>query len=463
MQKARMNERGDHKGTPLLWTNRERRFHRSIKGAYPCGRPGWGASSGLFRLSLILLPILVCLASCAPSAGIFAGGVWQSGGLQHQHIRTLVVDPNNPQNIYAGDTKDGVFASTDAGMHWSQHSIGLPLPTAIHALVFDDPGKKLYAATDAGIFVSADAAQHWAAIGDLPADSYTALAFDFKDQHTIYAATARHGVFVSTNDGSSWSAANGRLPVGSIINGLAFDPDRHQLWAATNMGVYRSPDAGSTWHALNNGLPAAVVVNTVFPATISGGDPGLVFAGTNHGFFRSQDYGAHWSASQASLSGTSVNAILIDYHKATTVYVGISIGALRSDDNGQNWGGIAGGLPKDQPVYALAMGANNYNQLYAANNDVYLFPGSSSGFDPSQLIPILLILALFFVLYRLSSRGRRRSWQMLKPERIIETETAIPLDPSQVNALDKTQTNSVHPVSQEQDMTPEGEDSTNGC
>ena len=408
---------------------------------------------------LLLLPLLVCLAACAPGAGIFATGTWQPGGLDHQHIRTLAVDPNNPQNIFAGDAQEGVFVSIDAGIHWSQRSTGLPLPAAVHALVFDDPGKKLYAATDAGVYVSADAAQHWMAIGGLPAGSYTALAFDLKAPHTIYLATEHHGIYVSTNDGSSWNAANGSLPVGISVNGLAFDSDQHQLWAATNMGIYRSGDAGITWQALNTGLPSTVVVNTVLPAAISGGDRGLVFAGTNRGSFRSLDYGAHWSASQESLAGTSVNAILIDYHRVTTVYVGIGIGVLRSDDNGQNWAGIASGLPGDRPVYALAMGANGYNQLYAANNAVYLFPGNSSAFDPSQIFPLLLILVFFFALYRLSSRGSKRSRQIPTSERIIETETAVPLDSSQAKAPGEMQTNGVSHDPQKPEATPEGEDS----
>jgi len=138
---------------------------------------------------LLFLPLMVCLAACAPGSGIFASGTWQAGGLQHQHIRSLAVDPNNPQNIYAGDAQDGVFVSIDAGIHWSQRSTGLSLPASINALAFDDSGKKLYAATGAGVFVSADAAQHWMAIDGLSTDTYTAVAFDLKTPHTIYVAT----------------------------------------------------------------------------------------------------------------------------------------------------------------------------------------------------------------------------------------------------------------------------------
>jgi len=376
----------------------------------------------LSRLSLVLLSLLVCLAACAPGTGIFAGGSWQPGGLQKQHIRMLAVDPNNPQNIYAGDAQNGVFASTDAGMHWNQRSTGLPLPAPIHALAFDGPGKKLYAATGAHVYASADAAQHWSAITDLPADNYTALAFDLKAPHTIYTAAEHHRVLVSTNDGSSWSAASGGLPAGIMIYGLAFDADQHQLWAATNLGIYRSDNEGITWQSLNDGLPAAAVVYSVLPASINGGTQGLLFAGTNQGLFRSQDSGAHWSRSQETLSGTNVYAILIDYHQASTVYVAFSLGVLRSDDNGQNWEGVASGLPRGQPVYALEMGSNGYNQLYAADNDVYLYPGNRSFFDPSQLIPFLLIIFGFFALYRLTAQGRKRSRETFRHKQVDETE-----------------------------------------
>ena len=421
-------------------------------------------NKNLARLVFILLTLLVCLSACAPNSGIFAGGTWQSGGLQHLHIRALAVDPNNTQNIYAGDAQNGVLVSTDAGAHWSQRNAGLPSPTAIHNLAFDNAGKKLYAATDAGVFVSTDAVQHWTAIGGLPAGSYTALAFDLNKPQTIFVGTAHHGVFTSTNDGSTWSAADGGLPAGIEINGLTFDSAQPQLWAATNMGVYRFNDAGSTWQALNNGLPAAIVVNTVLPASISGGDQGLLFAGTNHGFFRSQDAGVHWSMSQESLAGITVYAIMIDFNKVTTVYIGSSVGVLRSDDNGQNWGGVASGLPRGQSVFALAFGASGYSQIYAAANDVYLYPGSSGGFDASRLVPLLLIAVFFYLLYRLAFRGRRQRREILKPERSIESlaPSNTSESPLKANAQGNIQNNDVRPVAPKSEVINEAESGMDG-
>src|SRR2546429_339847 len=245
------------------------------------------------RMLLLLLPLLVLLSACGPTVGIFAGGTWQGSGLQNQNIRTLAVDPNNLQNIYAGDARNGVFVSINAGQNWVQKSTGLPLPTGIHALAFDNPGKKLYAATDGGLFVSTDRAQHWNNVGTaktgLPTDSYTAIAFDLNTASIIYVGTALHGVLKSGNNGVSWSAASAELPTGDTINNLIYDSDAHQLWAATDMGVYRSDNGGTSWQLLNSGIPAADVINAVLPANVSGGTRGLIYAATNHGFYVSQD------------------------------------------------------------------------------------------------------------------------------------------------------------------------------
>jgi hypothetical protein len=57
----------------------------------------------------------------------------------------------------------------------------------------------------------------------------------------------------------------------------------------------------------------------------------------------------------------------------------------------------------------MAQGATDYGQLFVALNNVYLYPGTSSIFDPTRLFPFLLILAFFYFLFRFNMRSRRRS------------------------------------------------------
>ncbi|MDQ6659526.1 MAG: hypothetical protein M3Z24_01010, partial [Chloroflexota bacterium] len=209
----------------------------------------------------------------------------------------------------------------------------------------------------------------------------------------------------------------------AAINLLTFDSDAHQLWAATSMGVYRSDNQGQTWRALNNGIPSASAIYTVQVMSSSGGAQGIVFAGTDHGFFYSNDAGSHWIRSDI-LSKLSIYAILVDFRRSTTIYIGTSLGAFRSDDNGKSWGGIAAGLSKNQPVYALQLGANDYSQLLAATNDVYLFPGTTGGFTAVRLLPLLFVALFFFLLYFMIMRSRKRRNTLLKPERIVEHPAA---------------------------------------
>ncbi len=367
-------------------------------------------SPKVFLLSVI---VLLSLSACTPTSGIFAGGNWQLSGLAHQHIRSLTVDFNNPQVIYAANLQGKIFASTDGGQHWTERSDGLPPGSAINSLSFDSTGKKLYAATDAGLFVSTDAALHWVAAGKVSTgqpDNYTALAFNSGEPHTLYAGTALHGVLKSNDDGNTWSAINTGIPAGTAINALTFDSDSQQLWAATASGIYRSDDRGASWQALNTGLPASIVVYSVQPDTIvNGGTKGLIFAGTNHGFFISQDAGTHWQTSQEPLVGTNVRVVYVDFHKPSTVLIGTDVGALRSDNSGQTWGEVGPGIPRGQSVYSLAWGTSDYSQLFAAANDVYRYPGSSGGFGPNQLLELLIAAVFFYALYRLATRRRRPS------------------------------------------------------
>ena len=410
------------------------------------------------RIFLLLLPLMLLLSACGPSVGIFAGGTWQASGLQNQNIRTLAVDPNHLRDLYAGDAQNGVFVSTNAGQNWVQKSTGLPLPTGIHALAFDDPGKRLYATTDAGLFVSADAGQHWNSVSTpksgLPTDSYTAIAFDLNTAAIIYVGTAHHGVLKSVNNGVSWSDASTGLPTGDTINDLIYDSDAHQLWVATDLGVYRSNSGGTNWQLLDNGIPAADIINAVLPASVSGGDRGLIYAGTNHGFYLSSDSGAHWTQSHDSLAGTGIHAILIDYQKATTVYVATDVGALRSLDGGQTWDGVSSGIPRNQIIYALIQGDNGFSQLFAASRGIYSYPGSGGIFSPDRIIPILVILAFFYLLYLMVTRGRRRSREMLRPERIIERPPE-PHVPFKAVPEDNTQSKNGHLVSPKMEVVEE--------
>jgi ligand-binding sensor domain-containing protein len=359
--------------------------------------------------------MLLSLSACASGSGLLGGGNWQANGLQDMQPRVLAVNPGDPQQIYVCDEQGRVFMSANAGQQWQERSSGLPLPSPVYALSLDNAGEKIYAATEKGLFVSTDAAQHWQRLSPttgLPATSYTALFFaPGSAEQTIYVGTTNQGIFSSSDGGTTWHAASGGLPQGATVNSLAFDPDLHQLWVATTSGVYRSTDKGASWQAFMNGLPANITINAIQTAAASGGAQGLLYIGTNQGFYRSQDAGAHWQRGETPLVGSNIRTILVDFRSGSsgTIYIGSDLGALRSDDKGQNWQSVASGLPKGATVYALALGATDYVQLYAAADKLYLFPGIGGMSDPKRVVPLVLILFFFYLLLRMTTRtGRRR-------------------------------------------------------
>lgn len=357
---------------------------------------------------LLLVVLLSTLTACSSNAGIFASTSWQAGALQNEQLQALTVDPNNLNDIYAGDSRDGVFVSTNAGSTWKKLGVGLP-PAAIFALAFDIPGKKLYAATAAGLFVSADGARNWSAVKGLPGDSYTALAFNVQSPQSIYVGTALSGVLKSDDGGSSWVSIKSGLPTSSAVTSLLYDPNSRQLWVAFASALYRSDTNGAGWREMDRGLPANVGINTLASADGTSSQSDQIFAGTNHGFFLSADQGQHWAQSRTSLADLHIQAILADVTQATVVYAATNIGVLRSQDNGQTWQQVASGLPTNLAIKGLVQGGDNFGQLLVVSHGVYLYPGTSSVFDASRLIPLLIVLLFFVLLSRLMIARRKRS------------------------------------------------------
>jgi len=161
---------------------------------------------------LLLVGLLLLLTACASNSGVLGGGSWQASGLQQENVQVLATDPTHLQSVYAGDARDGIFASTDAGVHWKASNSGLPVPVAVKALAFNLSGKKLYAATSAGLFVSSDSAAIWSQVTGVPTDSYSALSFDVNTPQVVYVASAHSGVLMSRDDGVKWSSITTPTP-----------------------------------------------------------------------------------------------------------------------------------------------------------------------------------------------------------------------------------------------------------
>jgi len=84
----------------------------------------------------------------------------QTSRLAQVDVTSVVIDPNNPRNIYAASSK-GFFRSTDGGTAWTLSNDGLRIPYVYRVYAPKEMGGKLVCSTPAGLHVSTDGGQTW--------------------------------------------------------------------------------------------------------------------------------------------------------------------------------------------------------------------------------------------------------------------------------------------------------------
>ena len=161
-------------------------------------------------------------------------------------ITDLVLDPNNPEIIYAafwqawrtpwqlvsGGAGSGIFKSTDGGEHWSEltRNPGLPQGVLGNIGLAVSPGNsnKVWAIVEAdsgGVFRSSDGGLTWTRANSdrrlrQRAWYYTRIFADPKNDKSIYVLNT--GMYRSTDDGKTFRPI--QVPHG----------DNHDLWIAPN-------------------------------------------------------------------------------------------------------------------------------------------------------------------------------------------------------------------------------------
>jgi len=304
-----------------------------------------------------------------------------------QAVFDLQVDPSNPQTIYAGTERGGVFKSIDGGASWASASENI-VPAQILDVTQASDGGRLFAATTSGLYSSDDNGAQWTlsntgdlsfilsmvadptrapivyvggpegqvyrsgdgglswirAANGLPRESIIRLAI--APWEKTYAITASGALYASSDDGRNWFSTSTGVSHPAVA--LATDPVRAWvLYLATSGGgVYKSESSGLQWTPRNQGLGSSFV----FSVAVDPSNPARLFAGTDHGLYRSTDEADHWTAAGAGLPAGAVTQIAIDPSNGQHLWASIErAGIFRSQDGGATWtsanGSPANGLP----------------------------------------------------------------------------------------------------------------------
>lgn len=160
--------------------------------------------------------------------------------------------------------------------------------------------------------------------------------------------------------------ASRAAPTGSVP-GLAVDPADGSLVRAGG-GLSRSVDGGQSWEPLP--VPDALRPNRLVQVATSSAAPSSVYAaGPGAGIVRSDDRGQTWRQIGGGLPSDQIGAFTVHSFRPDTLYAWIEgQGVWRTEDDGGHWQKMDDGPPG--AVAALAHstleGSMNSGWLYAA-------------------------------------------------------------------------------------------------
>ncbi len=252
-------------------------------------------------------------------------------------VTAIVVDPSDPDVLYAGMANAGIYKSWNGGLSWQPvlHGLG---STSIDTLIINpgDP-RILYAGVMlGGVYKTSDGGMNWQAtnsrieFGKWGLQSIVIMDPD-DNEHLYYT----HGpsIFESQNGGDSWGQ-NQESECPNDYWGLAFHPiDPQILFAADEGGecrggIYQSMDDGITWSLVSD----AEFIHELWIDSTSGNN---LYASAWHELYGSHDGGKTW---QRTTQEPGCTGFAFDPEQSTVAYCGTWNSQIAmTADNGQTW------------------------------------------------------------------------------------------------------------------------------
>ena len=171
-------------------------------------------------------------------------------------------DPEFPNGTGGGGAGDGSASTSGALGTWQSIGPG-NVGGRTRALLIDpiNPDVMYAAAVAGGIWKTTNGGNSWTPLNDFLANiAVTCMAFDPSNSNTIYAGTGEGffnadgvrgaGIFKSTDAGANWTRLSATASNANFffVNDIVVSPSNGQhVYAATRTGVWRSLDGGASW------------------------------------------------------------------------------------------------------------------------------------------------------------------------------------------------------------------------
>ncbi|MBN2148269.1 MAG: hypothetical protein JW726_12830 [Anaerolineales bacterium] len=318
---------------------------------------------------------------------------WGPDGISAGFPIDFLVDPSDPDIIFANNYGGGNVVSEDGGVTWSLASQGYTGAILHDVEIHPDRVSTVYTAGKSGVFRSRTGGASWEGLTYSPATLFEvySVALDPDHPDTVLSAHDNGGsMFRSTDGGYTWNAV---LHIGPAGGGsrygfkrIIFAPSNSNIVyagscmyhvdlvsfpSAASYGIFKSTDNGVNWQSANDGQTADTCVNNL---AIHPTNPNIVYIATAYeGVYKTTDGGASWT----QLSGLPVNdvrSIAIHPQNPNIVYVGLQYkGVYISSDGGASWNPLIAGMEPNDSIWAIIFDPANPDTVYAGSHQTGVY------------------------------------------------------------------------------------------
>jgi photosystem II stability/assembly factor-like uncharacterized protein len=267
---------------------------------------------------------------------------WIPVGPPGGDVRSLAVDPLDPQRIYLGTAEGVLYRSDVGGLRWQRLNPGFPRRgQSLDKIVVSPAGRLLVGFWDVrghggGVAVSTDRGRTFTIAAGLEGESVRALALAPSDPRQAVAGTSS-GVFASRDGGLSWRRISPEgHPELRNLESVTVDPrDPRVVYVGTWHLPWKTSDGGGTWTSRHGGM---IDDSDVFTLTLDRRDPERVFATACSGVYRSTDGAFHWTRLRGiPTTSRRTRAFAQDRSSPDSFYAGTTEGLWVTEDDAESW------------------------------------------------------------------------------------------------------------------------------
>jgi len=278
------------------------------------------------------------------SASAFAVS-WRPVGPDGGDVRSLAVDPRDPDHVLLGTSAGQLFASQDGGDSWQRLAqLGEQAQYVLDNIVFDrtQPGTIYVAAwnvegSDSGdLFRSTDDGRSWHTIKGLHGKSIRAFAVA-PSNSAVLVAGALDGLYRSNDKGANWQRISPENDAEiKNIESLAIDPrNPNVIYVGTWHLPWKTIDSGHTWISIKKGW---IDDSDVFSIVLDPRNPDRIFASACTGVYSSDDAAGRFQKLKGiPNSARRTRKLYLHPSDGNIVFAGTTEGLYRSIDAGRTW------------------------------------------------------------------------------------------------------------------------------